>query len=75
LATFLFRCNRRYLAHLSALDDITAGIKALDGLIRPPCRDGKTIKGITASGHLARPATTPLSRPSRNQKGWAQDSP
>jgi hypothetical protein len=39
-------CNRRYLAHLSALDDFSAGVRALDRLTRPREMDGKTVKGI-----------------------------
>jgi hypothetical protein len=31
----LHGCNRRYLAHLSALDDFSAGVRALDRLTRP----------------------------------------
>jgi hypothetical protein len=35
-------CNRRYLAHLSALDDFSAGVRALDCLTRPREVDGNT---------------------------------
>jgi hypothetical protein len=39
-------CNRRYLAHLSALDYFSAGVRALSRLIKPHEVDGKTVKGI-----------------------------
>ena len=42
----LFGCNRRYLEHLSALDDFSAGVRALDRLTRPRTVDDKTVKGI-----------------------------
>jgi hypothetical protein len=46
LREILFGCNRRYLEHLSALDDFSAGVRALDRLTRPRTVDDKTIKGI-----------------------------
>jgi hypothetical protein len=46
LREILFGCNRRYLAHLSALDDFSAGVRALGRLTRPRDVDGKTVKGI-----------------------------
>ena len=46
LSEILLGCNRRYLAHLSALDDFSAGVRALDRLTRPREVDGKTVKGI-----------------------------
>ena len=42
----LLGCNRRYLTHLSALDDFSAGVRVLDRLTRPRQVDGKTVKGI-----------------------------
>src|ERR1700726_3668927 len=65
----LFACNRRYLAHLSALDDITAGIKALDRLTRPRCRDGKTIKGINFFNPLENALLRALQNPKVNIAG------
>jgi hypothetical protein len=44
--SILLGCNRRYLAHLSALDDVSAGVRALGRLTRPRTVDGKTITGI-----------------------------
>jgi hypothetical protein len=49
LAGILFACNRRYLAHLSALDDCSAGVRLLDRVTRTRKVDGKTIKGIDFS--------------------------
>ena len=46
LREILVGCNRRYLAHLSALDDFSAGVRALGRLIKPHEVDGKTVKGI-----------------------------
>src|SRR4249920_1139113 len=46
LAGILFACNRRYLAHLSALDDFSAGVKLLDRVTRPRKLEGKTVKGV-----------------------------
>jgi hypothetical protein len=46
LREILFGCNRRYLAHLAALDDFSAGVRALDRLTKPRTVDGKTVKGI-----------------------------
>ena len=46
LREILLGCNRRYLSHLSALDDFSAGVRALDKLTKPRSIDGKTVKGI-----------------------------
>ena len=46
LREILLGCNRRYLAHLSALDDVSAGVRALGRLTKPREVDGKTVKGI-----------------------------
>jgi hypothetical protein len=46
LREILFGCNRRYIAHLSALDDFSAGIRALSRLTKPREVDGKTVQGI-----------------------------
>jgi DNA-binding MarR family transcriptional regulator len=46
LREILFGCNRRYLDHLSALDDFSAGVRALDRLTKPRQVDDKTVKGI-----------------------------
>jgi hypothetical protein len=46
LREILLGCNKRYLAHLSALDDFSAGVRALGRLSKPRVVDGKTVKGI-----------------------------
>ena len=46
LREILLGCNRRYLAHLSALDDFSAGVRALDRLTKPRQVEEKTVKGI-----------------------------
>jgi hypothetical protein len=46
LREILFGCNRRYLEHLSALDDFSAGVRALDRVTRSRVVDDKTVKGI-----------------------------
>ena len=46
LPEILLGCNRRYLAHLSALDDFSAGVRALDRLTKPRKLEAKTVKGI-----------------------------
>jgi hypothetical protein len=46
LREILHGCNRRYLAHLSALDDFSAGVRALDRLTKPRKVREKAVKGI-----------------------------
>jgi len=46
LREILLGCNRRYLAHLSALDDFSAGARTLDRLTKSRVVQGKTVKGI-----------------------------
>lgn len=46
LREILLGCNRRFLTHLSALDDFSAGVRALDRLTKPHKGEGKTVKGI-----------------------------
>ena len=46
LREILLGCNRRYLAHLSALDDFSAGVRALGRLTRPHTAGGKSVRGI-----------------------------
>jgi len=45
LRKIMFGCNRRYLAHLAALDDFSAGVRALDRLTKPRTVEQKTVKG------------------------------
>ena len=46
LREILLGCNRRYLAHLSALDDFSAGVRSLERLTKPREVDGGTVRGI-----------------------------
>lgn len=46
LREVLLGCNRRYLAHLSALDDFSAGVRALERVTKPRIVGEKTVKGI-----------------------------
>lgn len=46
LREILLGCNRRYLAHLSALDDVSAGVRALGRLTKPRVVDGRAVKGV-----------------------------
>ena len=46
LREILLGCNRRYLTHLSALDDFSAGVRTLDRLTRHRKVEEKTVKGI-----------------------------
>jgi hypothetical protein len=39
-------CNQRYLAHLSALDDFSNGVRTLDRLTKPRDLDGRTVQGV-----------------------------
>lgn len=46
LREILLGCNRRYLAHLSALDDFSAGVRSLGRLAKPREVQGRTVKGL-----------------------------
>ena len=46
LREIMLGCNRRYLEHLSALDDTSAGVRALDKITKPRPVAGKTVKGV-----------------------------
>jgi hypothetical protein len=46
LREILLGCNRRYIAHLSALDDFSAGVRALKRVTQPREVDGRIVKGI-----------------------------
>jgi len=48
LAGILFACNRRYLAHLPALDDFSAGVRLLDRVTRP-----RKVEGIHGTNRLS----------------------
>jgi hypothetical protein len=65
LRGILLACNRRYLAHLSALDDDSAGLRALRRVTRTREVDGRTVKGI----NFFEPGDGALLRALRNPKG------
>jgi hypothetical protein len=46
LREIMLGCNRRYLAHLSALDDFSAGVRALERVTKPRVIGDTTVKGI-----------------------------
>jgi hypothetical protein len=69
LAGILFACNRRYLAHLSALDDFFAGVKLLDRVTRPRKVEGKTVKGVDFFNPAERTLLGALKNPKFNIAG------
>jgi hypothetical protein len=69
LTGILFACNRRYLAHLSALDDFSAGVRLLDRVTRPRKVDGKTVKGIDFFNPTERTLLGALQNPKFNIAG------
>jgi hypothetical protein len=69
LAGILFACNRRYLAHLSALDDFSAGVRLLDRVTRPRKVDGKTVKGVDFFNPTERTLLGALQNPKFNIAG------
>jgi hypothetical protein len=58
LREIMLGCNRRYLAHLAALDDFSAGVRALDRLTKPRTVEQKTLKGITSLTRSIMPCCT-----------------
>ncbi len=69
LRDILRACNRRYLAFLSALDDFSSGLKALDRLTQPRRVGDKTIKGFNFFDPLDHPLLHALHRPAFNIAG------
>ncbi len=69
LRHILLGCNRRYLAYLSALDDVSAGVRALDRLTRPRPVKGKTIKGVNFFSPGEQALLRALQRPAFNIAG------
>jgi hypothetical protein len=70
LRGILLGCNRRYLSHLSALDDFSAGVRALDRLTKPHKVEQKTVKGIVTPKHP--PSTvTPRAGPRERRSAWS----
>jgi hypothetical protein len=64
LREILLRRNRRYLAHLSALDDCSARVRALGRVTRPRDVDGGTVKEI----NFFAPGDSALSHAPRNPR-------
>lgn len=71
LAGILFACNRRYLAHLSALDDFSAGVKLLERVTRPRTIDGKTVKGVDFFNPTNAPCLARRGTPSSTSPAFA----
>jgi hypothetical protein len=69
LRDILLGCNRRYLAYLSALDDVSAGVRALDRLTRPRAVNGKTIKSVNFFNPVEQALLRALQRPAFNIAG------
>src|SRR5271157_697237 len=69
LTGILFACNRRYLAHLSALDDFSSGVRLLGRVTRPRKVDGKTVKGIDFFNPTERTLLGALQNPKFNIAG------
>jgi hypothetical protein len=69
LTGILFACNRRYLAHLSALDDFSAGVRLLDRVTRPRKVEGKTVKGVDFFNPTERTLLGALQNPKFNIAG------
>lgn len=69
LHQILLGCNRRYLAFLSALDDFSAGVRALNRLTQPRTVRGKTVKGVNFFNPTEQRLLRALQRPAFNIAG------
>ena len=69
LREILLACNQRYLAHLSALDDFSARVRALDRLTKPRVVEGKSIKGVNFFDSLDNALLRALQNPRVNIAG------
>ena len=69
LREILLGCNRRYIAHLSALDDFSAGIRALARLTKPRAVDGKTVQRINFFAAVDKALLHALQNPKVNIAG------
>jgi hypothetical protein len=69
LGEILVGCNRSYLTSLSALNDFSAGARALDRLTRPRVAAGKTVKGINFFNPIEQRLLRALQRPAFNIAG------
>jgi hypothetical protein len=70
LQDILLGCNRRYLAHLSTLDDFSAGARALDRVTRPRLVDGKTVKPINFFNQIEQTVLRALQSPASAIAGF-----
>lgn len=69
LREILAGCNRRYLEYLSALDDHSAGQRALDRLTTPRRQDDRPIKGLNFFHPAEQQLLRALKRPEFNIHG------
>jgi DNA-binding transcriptional ArsR family regulator len=69
LRDILLGCNKRYLAFLSTLDDLSAGVRALDKVTRPRSAKGKSVKPINFFSPVDQGLLRALFRPDFNIAG------
>ncbi len=69
LREILFGCNRRYLEHLAALDDFSAGVRALNRLTKPRVVEERKVKGINFFDPLDKAVLQALQNPRVNIAG------
>jgi len=69
LRDILLGCNQRYLAFLSTLDDLSAGVRALHKVTRPRSAKGKSIKPINFFSPIDQSLLRALFRPDFNIAG------
>jgi hypothetical protein len=65
----LLACNQRYLAFLSALDDFSSGVRALNKITRPRAAKGKSVKPINFFSPTDQSLLRALFRPGFNIAG------
>lgn len=70
LREILFGCNRRYLEHLSSLDDFSAGVRSLGRLTRPTQVGGRSVKGINFFAPDEQELLHAIWNPKRNIAGF-----
>ena len=69
LREILLGCNRRYLEFLSALDDHSSGLRALDRLTEEKCEQDRPIKGLNFFKRTEQQLLRALQRPEFNIRG------
>lgn len=69
LRDILLACNQRYLAFLSALDDFSSGVRALNKVTRPRSAKGKSVKPINFFSLTDQSLLRALHRPDFNIAG------